>query len=143
MQKMTPKTLCWELNCLQLPHLVLSPAPTPCTASCSHTLYCLLLPHLQVKLLPEIISWIEMQASQPGNPLYNAVDFDLGLGVIGHSRGAKLAALMLAGESHFSFLQSFLISLSFFTESIMISIWDMIPHFSLSHYSLSHYSLSH
>ena len=54
---------------------------------------------LQVALPPQLLAWVREQsevAGAAGSPLHGAVDVAR-LAVVGHSRGAKLAALMLAG----------------------------------------------
>lgn len=52
----------------------------------------------QLAALPQLIDWLREQTQQSGSPLQAAVDFSK-VAAMGHSRGAKLAALLLAGRS--------------------------------------------
>eukprot|EP00199_Chlamydomonas_sp_CCMP681_P001824 CAMPEP_0119105626 /NCGR_PEP_ID=MMETSP1180-20130426/3541_1 /TAXON_ID=3052 ORGANISM="Chlamydomonas cf sp, Strain CCMP681" /NCGR_SAMPLE_ID=MMETSP1180 /ASSEMBLY_ACC=CAM_ASM_000741 /LENGTH=365 /DNA_ID=CAMNT_0007090727 /DNA_START=57 /DNA_END=1154 /DNA_ORIENTATION=- len=47
-------------------------------------------------LLPALLTWVKAQSRDPNSAIYEMIDLRR-VGVMGHSRGAKLAALILAG----------------------------------------------
>jgi hypothetical protein len=75
--------------------VVVYPTGTLCTYPCVYSCTPTCIP--QVGFLPHFLDVIRAAASNPGNPLYGKLEFNMG--AAGHSRGAKIAAMHFAGTA--------------------------------------------